>query len=77
MKFMAYKGINTYVQEMQNTLMSTINHYANLGVPVSVIRIVLDSALKDVDMGLKIELLREKEQYELEVKQENSNEEEV
>lgn len=74
---MAYKGINTYVQEMQNTLMSTINHYANLGVPVSVIRIVLDSALKDVDMGLKIELLREKEQYELEVKQENSNEEEV
>lgn len=74
---MAYKGINTYVQEMQNTLMSTINHYSNLGVPVSVIRIVLDSALKDVDMGLKIELLREKEQYELEVKQENSNEEEV
>lgn len=74
---MAYKGINTYVQEMQNTLMSTINHYANLGVPVSVIRIVLDSALKDVDMGLKIELLREKEQYELEVKQESSNEEEV
>ena len=71
---MGYKGINTYIQEMQNNLMSTINHYANLGVPVSVIRIVLDSALKDVDMGLKVELMREKEQYEKEL---NSNEKEV
>lgn len=67
---MGYKGINTYIQEMQNNLINTINHYANLGIPVSAIRIVLDSALKDVDKGLRIELAREKEQYEKQLKTE-------
>ena len=67
---MGYKGINTYIQEMQGNLMNTINHYANLGIPVSAIRIVLDSALKDVDTGLKMELAREKEQYEKQLKTE-------
>lgn len=74
---MSYKGINTYIKDLQNDLIKTINDYANLGIPVSVLKIILESAIKDVDVGLSMELAREKEQYELEVKQENSNEEEV
>lgn len=71
---MPYKGINTYIAEMRETHIELINKYLNLGIPVSVIQLLLDGVMRDLSAVANEQMLQEKEQYESALEQEAKEE---
>ena len=71
---MPYKGINTYIAEMRETHIELINKYLNLGIPVSVIQLLLDGVMRDLSAVANERMLQEKEQYESALEQEAKEE---
>lgn len=71
---MPYKGINTYIAEMRETHIELINKYLNLGIPVSVIQLLLDGVMRDLSAVANEQMAQEKEQYESALEQEAKEE---
>lgn len=71
---MPYKGINTCIAEMRETHIELINKYLNLGIPVSVIQLLLDGVMRDLSAVANEQMLQEKEQYESALEQEAKEE---
>lgn len=74
---MVYKGINTIITEMKQELIELTNKYLNLGVPATVVQILLDGIIRDLSAVVNEQMAQEKEQYknalEQEAKEEKQN----
>jgi hypothetical protein len=63
-KIMAQKGANTRVVEAKNKLTNTINECLKDGIPASMVSIIVESLLMDLNNNVKVLLDKEKQEYE-------------
>lgn len=61
---MAQKGANTRVVEAKNKLTNTINECLKDGIPASMVSIIVESLLMDLNNNVKVLLGKEKQEYE-------------
>lgn len=61
---MAQKGANTRVVEAKDKLTNTINECLKDGIPVSMVSIIVESLLMDLNNNVKVLLDKEKQEYE-------------
>lgn len=71
---MAYKGINTYINEMKQKQIQLITESVNLGIPMGAIQLMMESCMKDVEINMNNVMYQEKETYERELENEFSEE---
>ena len=56
------KGINTIIQETKKEMADLVNEKLKLGLPISVIGLILDGICYEVANGIKSSLIEEKKQ---------------
>lgn len=61
---MAQKGANTRVVEAKDKLTNTINECLKDGIPASMVSIIVESLLMDLNNNVKVLLGKEKQEYE-------------
>lgn len=61
---MAQKGANTRVVEAKDKLTNTINECLKYGIPASMVSIIVESLLMDLNNNVKVLLDKEKQEYE-------------
>lgn len=61
---MAQKGANTRVVEAKDKLTNTINECLKDGIPASMVSIIVESLLMDLNNNVKVLLDKEKQEYE-------------
>lgn len=60
---MAKKGSNTIVVEAKDSLVSTVNDCIQMGIPASMVSIMLENILHDLNLNVKKVLEMEQEEY--------------
>lgn len=65
---MIEKGVNTRIFDAKSTLTNAVNACLEDGIPVSMISIILENILMDLDNHAKVILANEKKEYENKVK---------
>ena len=61
---MAQKGANTRVVEAKDKLTNTINECLKDGIPASMVSIIVEGLLMDLNNNVKVLLDKEKQEYE-------------
>lgn len=61
---MAQKGVNTLIVESKTKLTNSINECLQDGIPASMVSIILESLLMDLNNNLKVILEKEQKEYE-------------
>lgn len=61
---MAQKGANTRVVEAKDKLTNAINECLKDGIPASMVSIIVESLLMDLNNNVKVLLDKEKQEYE-------------
>lgn len=61
---MAQKGANTRVVEAKDKLTNTINECLKDGIPASMVSIIVENLLMDLNNNVKVLLDKEKQEYE-------------
>lgn len=61
---MAQKGVNTLVVEAKDNLTNSINKCLQDGIPASMVSIILESLLMDLNNNVKLILEKEQKEYE-------------
>lgn len=65
---MAQKGANTIVVEAKDSLVEAVNNCIKQGIPASMVSIMVDGILADLNNNVKKILELEKNEYEQELK---------
>lgn len=68
---MAKKGSNTIVIEAKDSLVNTVNDCIQMGIPVSMVSIMLENILHDLNSNINKVLEMEQQEYEKQVEVEN------
>lgn len=68
---MAKKGSNTIVIEAKDSLVNTVNDCIQMGIPVSMLSIMLENILHDLNSNINKVLEMEQQEYEKQVEVEN------
>lgn len=68
---MAKKGSNTIVIEAKDSLINTVNDCIQMGIPVSMVSIMLENILHDLNSNINKVLEMEQQEYEKQVEVEN------
>lgn len=68
---MAKKGANTIVIEGRNNLVNAVNNCIETGIPASMVSIMLENILHDLNSNVKKVLEIEQQEYEQQVEVEN------
>lgn len=61
---MAQKGANTLIVESKTKLTNSINECLQDGIPASMVSIILESLLMDLNNNVKVILEKEQKEYE-------------
>lgn len=61
---MAQKGVNTLIVESKTKLTNSINECLQDGIPASMVSMMLESLLMDLNNNVKVILEKEKQEYE-------------
>lgn len=61
---MAQKGVNTLIVESKTKLTNSINECLQDGIPASMVSIILESLLMDLNNNVKVILEKEQKEYE-------------
>lgn len=61
---MAQKGVNTLIVESKTKLTNSINECLQDGIPASMVSIILESLLMDLNNNVKLILEKEQKEYE-------------
>lgn len=65
---MIEKGVNTRIFDAKNTLTDSVNKCLEDGIPVSMVSIILENILMNLDSHAKTILDNERKEYEAKVK---------
>lgn len=68
---MAKKGSNTIVIEAKDSLINTVNDCIQMGIPASMVSIMLENVLHDLNSNINKVLEMEQQEYEKQVEVEN------
>lgn len=68
---MAKKGANTIVIEGRNNLVNTINNCIETGIPASMVSIMLENILNDLNTNVQNVIEQEQKDYENQIEIEN------
>lgn len=68
---MAKKGANTIVIEGRNNLVNTVNNCIEIGIPVSMVSIMLENILNDLNTNVQKVIEQEQKDYENQIEIEN------
>ena len=60
---MAQKGVNTLIVESKTKLTNSINECLQDGIPASMVSIILESLLMDLNNNVKVILEKEQKEY--------------
>ena len=61
---MAQKGVNTRILEAKDNLTASINECLKDGIPASIISIIVENILMDLNVQVKLIVDEEKKEYE-------------
>lgn len=68
------KGINTIIEEAKNEFSNLVNSKIQIGLPISVINLILEVIIRDMNSSVKFAMEREaKEHTDHQEKEENEN----
>lgn len=68
---MAKKGANTIVIEGRNNLVNAVNNCIETGIPASMVSIMLENILNDLNTNVQKVIEQEQKDYENQIKIEN------
>ena len=68
---MAKKGSNTIVIEAKDSLVNSVNNCIQMGIPASMVSIMLENILNDLNANIKKVLEMEQQEYEQQVQAES------
>lgn len=68
---MAKKGANTIVIEGRNNLVNTVNNCIETGIPASMVSIMLENILNDLNTNVQKVIEQEQKDYENQIEIEN------
>lgn len=68
---MAKKGANTIVIEGRNNLVNAINNCIEIGIPASMVSIMLENILNDLNTNVQKVIEQEQKDYENQIEIEN------
>lgn len=74
---MAQKGINSFIEDGKKELAKTISDLLNEGIPTSVLKMILESLLLEIDSINKEVIEKEVKEYEEKLAQEQGAEQVV
>lgn len=68
---MAQKGANTIVIEGRNNLVNVVNNCIEIGIPASMVSIMLENILNDLNTNVQKVIEQEQKDYENQIEIEN------
>lgn len=68
---MAQKGVNTIILETKGNILEAVNNGLKQGLPISVISIIIENVMFEIDKNLNIAVENESKQYQEQVQLES------
>lgn len=68
---MAQKGVNTVILETKGSILEAVNNGLKQGLPISVISIIIENVMFEIDKNLNIAVENESKQYQEQVQLES------